>query len=401
MAEAKAESFIKNQGMSPDDFHDYIPRMAEVANERLNVPSDLNDRLAAAANDLLLESTLLHELSAAVLAGNVVLQGPPGTGKSSLARALATAFNVDLYPVTAHEDWSTFEVIGRQELRINDDGKEDFVPVDGHFTEATIRCAGNVPQNQDDPSEPQATWLLIDELNRAHPDKAFGELFSVLGTENPVDITLSHQRAGNDVLVVPRRFRIIATINSVDKQFVNSLSQGLRRRFTFLTVDIPMKKPAGQAWGSGTSLAAREFRVAQDEAVRRVAAALGRPTEDVGGYLSDTTTQANVAALFDTLEKVRYADSESTFPFVPVGTAPVIDTLQLFLVRCILDATDAGDAAAVLDWAASVKLVPLFEAGGVDSVRLAALAESLPTPFSTKTRSAMLAVASDGLYYTP
>ena len=400
MAETKAEAFIENKGMSPSDFHDAIPRMAEVANERLVVPADINERLTAAADNLLLEPALLHELGAAVVAGNVVLQGPPGTGKSSLARALASSFNIDLYPVTAHEDWSTFEMIGRQELRINEDGMEDFVPVNGHFTEAAIRCAGNIPQNQDNPSEPQATWLLIDELNRAHPDKAFGELFSVLGTEDPVDITLSHQRVGNDILVVPRRFRIIATINSVDKQFVNSLSQGIRRRFTFLTVDIPGKKPDGEGWGSGSSLASREFKVAQGEAARRVAAALGKSAEDLDKYLADTNIQTNLIALFGILEKVRYADADSAFPFVPIGTAPVIDTLQLFLIRCAQDGVDANSAGAAMDWAASVKLVPLLEAGGVDSIRLAALAESLPPPFSAKMRGAMLSVASDGLYYT-
>ena len=103
-----------------------------------------------------------------------------------------------------------------------------------------LRCGG-VSQGilQPGPFGDQATWLLIDELNRAHPDKSFGELLSVLGSDDLVKVTLGYRRGSDNVLVGPRRFRIIATINSIDKQFVNGLSEGLRRRFTFLTVDVP------------------------------------------------------------------------------------------------------------------------------------------------------------------
>jgi MoxR-like ATPase len=394
-------AFVANHGMSPDDFHEAIGRMVEVKDERLVVPEDLVARLEAEAGDLLIEPSLLQELSAALLAGNVVLQGPPGTGKSTLARAIAAAFNVELYPVTAHEDWSTFEVIGRQELRIDEGGNEEIVPVNGHFTEAAIRCAGNIPRHQDDPSEPQATWLLIDELNRAHPDKAFGELFSVLGTSDPVDITLPHQREGNNIMVTPQRFRIVATINSVDKQFVNSLSQGLRRRFTFLTVDVPAQKPADEDWLHGTSVAAREFRVVQSAAARRVAAALGESEQQLLDFLSEGPVQNALVGLFEILEKARYATLDSSFPFIPVGTAPIIDTIELFLIRAVQDRIDAAESGGALDWAASVKLVPLFEAGGVETARLIGLADALPSPFTSKTRSALQAVASDGLYATP
>lgn len=397
----EASAFVANHGMSPDDFHQAIPRMVEVRDERLEVPTDVVARLQAAAGDLLVEPGLLQELGAALLTGNVVLQGPPGTGKSTLARAVAEAYNVELYPVTAHEDWSTFEVIGRQELRVDEHGNEDIVPVNGHFTEAAVRCAGNIPRHQDDPSEPQATWLLIDELNRAHPDKAFGELFSVLGTAEPVDITLPHQREGNNVMVTPHRFRIIATINSIDKQFVNSLSQGLRRRFTFLNIDIPPQRSAGEDWLTGTSLAAREFRIVQGAATRRVSAALSRSDQGFLDFLDETAVQDALVNLFEVLEKSRYAGPDSRFPFIPVGTAPIIDTVELFLIRAAQGQFNVAEAGRWLDWAVAVKIVPLFEAGGLETTRLVELADSLPAPFTVKTRSALFAVASDGLYATP
>jgi hypothetical protein len=399
MSEASAQDLIKNRAIWPDDFHDSIPRIAEVADLDLDVPDDIKERVATEAEGLLVDPRLLDDCAAALVAGNVVLQGPPGTGKSTLARALAAAFNVDLLAVTAHDDWSTFEVIGRQELRVDQNNNEEIVPVNGHFTEAVIRCASNIPSHADNPANRQATWLLIDELNRAHPDKAFGELFSVLGADEPVDITLSYQSAGNDVLVVPRRFRIIATVNSIDKQFVNALSQGLRRRFTFLTYDIPPRRGAGEQWGSGSSLAAREFEVVGGMAVARAARRMAREAKELKAYIDGLEVKGLLVQLFEIVERVRYATNTSDDPFIPVGTASLIDTVELFLIRSSQRDLELPSAGSSIDWATSVKLAPLFDAGSVNRDKLAHLAQSLAPPFNASTRRALLEIESDGLFY--
>ena len=399
MSEATENDLIHNRAISPDDFHDCIPRITEVAENDLIVPDDLADRLTTEATDLLIPPKLLDECAAALISGNVVLQGPPGTGKSSLARALAKAFNVEVLPVTAHEDWSTFEVIGRQELRATEGGSEQIIPVNGHFIEAVIRCAGMIPKYQDNPANKQATWLLIDELNRAHPDKAFGELFSLLGSDKPVPITLAHQDPSNNQLVVPRRFRIIATINSIDKQFVNSLSQGLRRRFTFLTMDIPPKRDDGEDWGGPASLASREYTTVQNKAVARAHRRTGKSAADLRAYITDDHVTNMVKEVFRLLEKVRYAKEEDAAPFIPVGTAPLIDTVELFLIRAVRNSLDLGEAGSDLDWAVSVKLVPLFDAGMVNRDKVAAMAQGLPVPLNGRTKRAILEIASDGLFY--
>jgi len=385
--------------MWPDDFHDCIPRIREVANLDLDVPADLRDGITKAAPSLLVDPALLDQCAAALIAGNIVLQGPPGTGKSTLARALAEAFNVDLLSVTAHDDWSTFDVIGRQELRVDEHNNEEIVPINGHFTEAVIRCAGSIPSHVDDPSKRQATWLLIDELNRAHPDKAFGELFSVLGADEPIDIRLGYQKKGNDVLVVPRRFRIIATVNSIDKQFVNALSQGLRRRFTFLTYDIPPRRGADEQWGSNSSITTREFTVVGASGTERAARRTGRDRTDLKAYIDAPQVKALLEQLFEVVDRVRYATSGSDDPFIPIGTAPLIDTVELFLIRSSQEDLDLSKAGLVLDWATSVKLAPLFDAGSVNRDKLAHLAQSLTTPFDVLTRRAILEIESDGLFY--
>ena len=398
MSEATAADLIKNRAIWPDDFREAIPRIREVADFDLAVPADLTERLAANAGDLLVPEEFLTECAAALMAGHLVLQGPPGTGKSSLARALARSFNAGLLPVTAHEDWSTFEVVGRQELRVDENNNEEIVPVDGHFTEAVIRCAGRIPSHFDNPDNPQAEWLLIDELNRAHPDKAFGELFSALGSDDPVDITLGYQRAGNNTLAVPRRFRIIATINSVDKQFVNALSQGLRRRFTFLTLDIPNQRGSGQQWGTDSSIATEEYLVACAAAIRRAARKTGLPASDFSEHLAHADCTQRIHTLFDVVERVRYASYDSDDPYIPIGTAPLIDTIELYLIGAGQKGFDLGSDAATLDWATSVKLVPLFDAGGANREKLNRLASSLPAPFDRVTRRGILEIESDGMF---
>lgn len=192
MSDINESELVNSGAIPPTDFHDSIERLREIAQYDLDLPNDFDARLAEATSQLVVPDDILRSAAAAIRVGHIVLQGPPGTGKSSLVRALAKAFNASTFAVTAHEDWTIYDVIGRLELRLTEDRKEEIIPVNGALTEAVIRCGNNVVQHFDDPNHPQAEWLLIDELNRAHLDKAFGELFSVLGTDELVPINLPH-----------------------------------------------------------------------------------------------------------------------------------------------------------------------------------------------------------------
>lgn len=403
------ESELIEQGaLPPDDFHEAIPRIVEVADYPLEIPDDLLARLAKETEHLLIEPELVHAAAAALQVGNLVLQGPPGTGKSSLARALGRAFGCNLFPVTAHEDWSTFEVIGRQTLRLAQGRSEEIVPVNGFFTEAVIRCAGDIVHHFDDPEKPQATWLLIDELNRAHLDRAFGELFTILGTDERVPIVLPHQDENNRDLVTPYRFRIIATLNSVDRQFVNSLGQGLKRRFTFITVDVPSPKGENESWvttqGTG-SLAVREFAQVLNRAVKRCLRRLA-PDEDDLQNLFDGLKQLSeqtpflqqTEALFDFVEQVRYSKRSDNRPFLPVGTAQLIDTVELFLLQ-VRNEKDTSIWPYLMDRAAALKLAPLFDADTINPSDLEEFANGLKTPFNKQMRRELLQIVAAGSYY--
>lgn len=392
-----------NEGaLPPDDFSYDIERIVEIADYDLETPADLAERVSTSTAQLLLAPTVAEEAAAALSVGHLILQGPPGTGKSSLARALCHAFSCGFLPVTAHEDWSVFDVIGRQELRVDPEGLEEIIPVNGFFTDASIACAGAVVKHFDDPSEPQAVWLLIDELNRAHIDRAFGELFTVLGSDEPVEIVLPHQRDGNRVMVTPRRFRIIATLNNFDRQFVNELSEALRRRFTFINVDIPAKRSQGSSWSDQLSeeLAIREFRAVVERAAARVQRRIVSMGEVavLSAELASAATTA-LEGLFNLVEQVRYAERESNVPHLPIGTAQLIDTAELLLARARQTDADTSAIPDLLDWAAAIKLAPLFDTATVNHAQLIQFAESLPAPFSGRFSRELRQLVAAGSYY--
>jgi len=364
MPSVNEETLVEQGAIPPTEFHDKIERIREIAEYDIDTSVDFKERLEHATEGLLIAPETLKAAAAALRVGHLILQGPPGTGKSSLARALCDAFHVSAFPVTAHEDWTVFDVIGRLELRLTGDRKEEIVPVNGYFTEAVVRCANAVVRHFDEPTEPQAEWLLIDEINRAHMDRAFGELFTVLGTDAAIPTTLPHQREGNRNLVIPKRFRIVATLNSFDRQFVNNLSQAIRRRFTFITVNIPDKRPGGSAWtstGVPIPLALQEYAIVIERAASRVAK---RQTS------LDTSKTAEVqqnileklrgplaplmASLFDLIERVRYAGPDQRIPHLPIGTAQIIDTVELFVLRMLQDDIANADAGTMLGCARSV-----------------------------------------------
>lgn len=409
MPNVNEETLVEQGAIPPTEFHDNIERIREIAEYDIDPPSDFVARLEEATQALLVAPETLKAAAAALRVGHLILQGPPGTGKSSLARALCEAFNVSTLPVTAHEDWTVFDVIGRLELRLHPDRKEEIIPVNGYFTESVIRCANAIVRHFDDPAEPQAEWLLIDELNRAHIDRAFGELFTVLGTDAAIPVTLPHQREGNRNLVIPKRFRIVATLNSFDRQFVNNLSQAIRRRFTFITVNIPDKRQDATPWTSTADpapLAAQEFRVVLHRAAERVARRMtslepsqteATQTELRGRLTGPLAT--HLGMLFDLVERVRYAGSDQRIPHLPIGTAQIIDTVELFMLRLLQDQIPDGQAGDTLDWAVSVKIVPLFDTDIVAPEVLQEFAGTLVPPFDKATRRELLGIVAAGMHF--
>lgn len=249
-----------------------------------------------------------------LLAGrHLILTGAPGTGKSHLATLLAAeVFGYYPMPVTATAEWSTFDVVGglvpttdreghlRYEVRpgcVYEAIAQNWVFVEGRVhldaegrplrrtVEAEGRCWNGV-------------WLVVDELNRADVDKAFGPLFTALETGV---LRVPDLEGGSRLLPIPRDFRIIATFNTRDRHFLFTLSDALKRRFAFLELTPPTDDQAEEE---------------QATLVRRALAALaeqGLPTREA-------VVQAALEELYPVVSFVR--------ALVPLGTAPVLAALR-------------------------------------------------------------------------
>jgi MoxR-like ATPase len=197
-------------------------------------------RRLAEARGLNLDPDIYAQLIAALTSGkHVILTGPPGTAKTTLAQAVADAARAagecqGYLLTTATADWTTYETIGG--LRPTGANALEFE--EGHFLKA-IR---------------DGQWLVIDELNRSHFDRAFGQLFTVLSGQA---VVLPYRRPGAggplalvpegvappagdlDVLEIPQSWRVIATMNVFDKSLLFEMSFALMRRFAFIEVASP------------------------------------------------------------------------------------------------------------------------------------------------------------------
>ncbi len=186
------------------------------------------------------EGILLTQIQNALKSGkHIILTGPPGTGKSKLANVICDQIGVSNKLVTATANWTTYDTIGGYKPDKN--GELYFDP--GLF----LQCF----KNKDGTNVNE--WLIIDEINRADIDKAFGPLFSVLAGD---EVTLPYEmkdknqivikpemKVNSDIqrneFVVPNDWRIIGTMNTIDKSSLFEMSYAFMRRFAFIPVGVP------------------------------------------------------------------------------------------------------------------------------------------------------------------
>lgn len=301
---------------------------------------------------------------AGLLAGHIIIQGPPGTGKTTVAKILAEAFQAELNISTATSEWSTYDVIGGLQPSISG----GFSPLLGAVPRAVLDCAQTTLDDTNGKEPFQATWLLIDEFNRADIDKAIGPLYTVLSSTAAADlartpIDLWFESGVRRQLWVPSRFRIIGTMNDIDTSFVNALSQGLTRRFQFINL-LP-------AIGDATA----EVKAAFEQAA-------GRWQDELGNAVVGTYSNV-VGPLTQLLEKLRDPDGIGW----PLGTAQVLDVLRAVFIR-----TDGNDSTLTgleeLDEAIADIIIP--QAGNLSLDRLQAIRDALtavPLPVAAQSVS--------------
>ncbi|MHA6770343.1 AAA family ATPase [Sphingobium ummariense] len=287
--------------------------------------------------DLLgIDASVYRQINAMLRSGkqHIMLYGPPGTGKTSLARWIASSLPGGQWTlVTGSSDWSSQDIIGGYQPIGG--GDVDFVP-------------GILLRSFDQP-------LIIDEMNRCDIDKVIGPLFTVLSgqqTTMPYRTDLS-DKDSQPYVILPRpkagaaahefapgpAWRLIATINSIDKASLYQMSYALSRRFGWVYVDAP------------TDLAGfiATYLATLDAAQVTPTAGAVCPLADVW-HAINAARVIGPAPIIDAIKAIREIAPGATFfgPADPAMRSAAIDAIDMVLLP-MLDGIVLQDARNIAD----------------------------------------------------
>lgn len=341
------------------------------------------DTRAAIANLLEEEGNqawLYREALAHLAAGkNIVFYGPPGTGKTRAARKLSGVIcDGDYSLVTANAEWSNYQVVGGYAP-----SEEGFKPQPGFLTEAAQECK----ESLNSPTGAHPSWLLIDELNRANLDEAFGDVFTLLDVDYRNTREISYA-PNADSVPLPLSFRILATMNTYDQAQLFSLGYAFRRRFAFVRVpslmddrnkapetSSPSVNPAQDKLTSGSQTTIDIIRgTLTDDLLLGSNDQQGVSPRDVAAVLDDLADSTRINDAIERLDEtdefrtgtldwvetmVYFAQETMDREVIEIGQALLIDAAKFVVAHELLFPEETDRTA--LDQAVVSYIVPQFE----------------------------------------
>lgn len=399
MAQLDQIEQFNNGNLFPETYVDTYIATKHIAREALSIPEEVLTKLKDKIAEKGLyfgDESVLREIVTGLVKGNIILQGPPGTGKTTLAKILCEVFETNYDEVTAIADWTTYDTIGGLQPAADESGHEVLAGKNGCVVESIIHCCDSVAQNLHYDGKKQANWLILDELNRCEIDKAFGELFTALGSDssdNLKSIRLWYEGDENKKRIyIPNRYRIIGAMNNIDKNFVYDISQGLSRRFTFVEI-----LPPEEEYFDG------EVENAKKQAQKRVKEKIesyGKiKVDDAFFYqIGENATMAVAErVLKEFIRHLRYTRSEEeAFLGLAIGTAQIIDAYETVYISLIMGEYDINvakkeDLLSIIDSVVSSRILPQVD--GYDYLKLSGFykAVSQNSEFSSlnKTKTAL------------
>lgn len=323
----------------------------DIANEKIEIPDDVINVFKENLNKyniFLKNDDIILDIISGIIRGNIILQGPPGTGKTEISKVICDTFNVKQDIITAIEDWTSYDTIGGLFPTVNSNGNEIVAGRNGLIVKSIVDCCNTITKQRlqkdghiSSGGEKQATWLVIDELNRAEIDKVFGELFTVFGSTDSHSVKKLnlwfHQEIEKKELAMPDRFRIVGTMNNVDKQFVNDMSSALLRRFTFISILPPDITDFNE-----------EMRVICDSLSSRIISKINKYGDEnidevyVESILNNNDFISVKTLVYELLKHVRYDNngtdegSENEYLGLQIGSAQIKDLFESTLFKIII-----------------------------------------------------------------